>query len=41
MHVLWDCPVYDSIRNTFMVESVESQWEGGGGGGRGEGQGEF
>ena len=20
VHVLWECPVYDSIRSTFMVE---------------------
>ena len=20
VHVLWECPLYDGIRNTFMVE---------------------
>lgn len=20
VHVVWECPVYDSIRNTFMVD---------------------
>ena len=34
VHVLWECPAYDSIRNNFMVE-LENLLGGGGGGGLG------
>ena len=34
VHVLWECPVYDSIRSTFIVE-LENLLGGGGGGGCG------
>ena len=34
VHVLWECPVYDSIRSTFMVE-LEICCGGRGGGGIG------
>ena len=38
VHVLWECPVYDSIRSTFMVEleNLLCVCVGGGGGGGGE-----
>ena len=32
VHVLWECPVYDRIKSTFMVE-LEICYGGGGGGG--------
>ena len=31
--MLWECPVYDSIRNTFMGELDKLFFLGGGGGG--------
>ena len=28
VHTLWECPVYDSIRNTFMVDLMGGSFEG-------------